>query len=74
MGWEDCSTVERRKDKLGGARVFRGTRVPVEALFESLLGGCTIQQFTEWFQGVEISQVEAVLQHQISTLRTESDK
>ena len=66
--------MERRGDKLGGAWVFRGTRVPVEALFENPLGGCSIHQFTEWFQGVEISQVDAVLLHQISTLRTESDK
>ena len=66
------SVVELRKDKLGGAWVYRGTRVPVEALFENLLGGSTIHRFTEWAPGVEISQVKLVLQHQISTLRIES--
>ena len=69
MDWKDCAVVESRRDKLGGACVFRGTRVPVAALFENLLGGATIHQFIEWFPGVEIFQVEVVLQHQVSTLR-----
>jgi uncharacterized protein (DUF433 family) len=38
MNWKDCEVVESRPDKLSGAWVFRGTRVPVEALFETLLG------------------------------------
>ena len=67
MNWKDCSAVESRKDKLGGAWVFRGTRVPVAALFENLLGEAKIHQFTEWFPGVESSQVQAAIQHQIST-------
>ena len=72
MEWKDCPVVESRRDKLWGAWVFRGTRVPVEAPFENLPGGSTIHQFVEWFPGVEISQVELVLQHQISTLRNQS--
>ena len=51
MNWKDCDAVESRPDKLSGAWVFRGTRVPVEALFENLLGGATLQDFTEWFPG-----------------------
>ena len=51
MDWKDCSAVESRPDKLSGAWVFQGTRVPVEALFENLLGGATLREFTEWFQG-----------------------
>ena len=69
MNWTDCAAVESRKKKLAGTWVFQGTRVPVEALFENLLSEATVHQFTEWFLGVDICQVEVVLQHQISTLR-----
>ena len=69
MDWQGCGAVESRPDKLSGAWVFRGTRVPVEALFENVPEGATIRQFVEWFPGVEPEQVEEVLRHQIRTLR-----
>lgn len=59
--WRQCEAVERDPEKVSGAWVFRGTRVPVEALFENLRDGATEQQFLAWFPGVERSQVEAVL-------------
>ena len=59
--WEKCSAVERDPNKLSGAWVFRGTRVPVSALFENLKDGATVEQFLEWFPGVENWTVEAVL-------------
>ena len=71
MDWKDCDAVESRPDKLSGTWVFRGTRVPVEALFENLLGGATLRDFTEWFQGVELNQVEEVIRHQVQTLKEE---
>jgi len=62
--WNDCDAVERHPEKLGGAWVFRGTRVPLAALFENLRDGASIDQFLEWFPGVQRSQVEAVLEHE----------
>ena len=56
MGWETCSTVERKPDKASGAWVFRGTRVPVYALFDNLSDGATIDEFVEWFRGVDTQQ------------------
>jgi len=50
-------------EKLSGAWVFRGTRVPVSALFENLEGGATVEQFLGWFPGVARAQVDAVLEH-----------
>jgi uncharacterized protein (DUF433 family) len=41
--------------------VFRGTRVPVAALFQNLEGGATVEDFIEWFPGVSETQVEEVL-------------
>ena len=63
LDWSDCPEVERAKDKVSGAWVFRGTRVPVRALFENLETGATIDQFLEWFPGVTSKQVVAVLAH-----------
>jgi len=63
LDWADCPEVERAEDKVSGVWVFRGTRVPVRALFENLETGATIDQFLEWFPGVTSDQVVAVLAH-----------
>lgn len=63
LNWHDCHAVERDAAKVSGAWVFKGTRVPVKALFENLEGGATIDEFLAWFPGVARDQVEAVLQH-----------
>ena len=55
--------MERRVGKVSGAWVFRGTRIPVKALFENLEGGARIDDFVEWFPGVTRKQVEDVLDH-----------
>ena len=56
--------MERDPAKVGGAWVFRGTRVPVAALFENVKEGATVEEFLEWFPGVQRSQVESVLEHE----------
>jgi uncharacterized protein (DUF433 family) len=66
--WEMLDAVERNPDKVSGAWVFRGTRVPVAALFENLRDGATIEQFLEWFPGATRAQVEAVLDYEVMTL------
>lgn len=53
---------------MSGAWVFRGTRVPVRALFENLADGATVDDFLVWFPGVTRKQVEAVLQHAEASL------
>lgn len=60
--WSSCLAVERSSDKVSGAWVFRGTRVPVKALFENLEDGATVDQFLEWFPGVTREQALAVLE------------
>ena len=64
--WEQCTAVERDPDKVSGAWVFRETRVPVSALFENLKDGAIVEQFLEWFPGVDAWKVEAVLAHEAS--------
>jgi uncharacterized protein (DUF433 family) len=63
LDWSQCAAVERTPGKVSGAWVFRGTRLPVKALFENLEGGARVDDFLEWFPGVTREQVEAVLRH-----------
>ena len=69
-GWNSCTAVERSSDKVSGAWVFRGTRVPVKALFENLEDGATVDQFLEWFPGVTREQALAVLEFAEASLAT----
>ena len=62
--WQNCDAVERHPEKYSGAWVFRGTRVPLAALFENLRDGASIEEFLTWFPGVQRAQVEAVLEHE----------
>ncbi len=61
MNWTGCDAIESRIDKLSGAAVFAGTRIPVATLFENLKAGATVDEFLEWFPGSDRSQIEAVL-------------
>ncbi len=62
--WNTCPAIERDPEKVSGAWVFCGTRVPVAALFENLKDGATVEQFLDWFPGVERWQAESVLDHE----------
>ena len=63
LDWSQCQALERSPEKVGGEWLFKGTRVPVRALFENLEGGATINDFLDWFPGVSRAQVELVLRH-----------
>lgn len=69
LDWTTCLAVERDPEKLGGTWVFRGSRVPVNALFENLESGATLDQFLAWFPGVARAQAEAVLEHTARSLQ-----
>jgi uncharacterized protein (DUF433 family) len=66
--WQNCPAVERDPQRVSGAWIFRGTRVPLRALFENLEDGATVNDFLEWFPGVQRSQVQAVLKHMEASL------
>ncbi len=48
---------------LGGTPVFRGTRLPIQTLFDYLADGLTLDYFLETFEGVTREQARAVLRH-----------
>jgi uncharacterized protein (DUF433 family) len=70
LDWTTCPAVERDPQKVSGAWVFRGTRVPVSALFENIEGGATVDQFVQWFPGVAREQIDAVLEHAARSVQT----
>lgn len=68
--WSTCPAVERNPGKVAGDWVFAGTRLPLSALYEHLASGATVEEFVEWFPGVDERQIRAVLEHEAKTLST----
>ena len=54
--------IEVNPSKMSGTPVFRGTRVPIQNLFDCLEEGETIGQFLEQFPTVKREQVNSVLE------------
>jgi uncharacterized protein (DUF433 family) len=54
--------VESVPGKLSGAWVFRGSRIPVSAVFSNLEDGLTLREIVEMFDGLTEDQVKAVLE------------
>jgi uncharacterized protein (DUF433 family) len=63
MDWSTCAAVERDPERVSGAWIFRGTRVPIAALFENLEDGVAVDEFVRLFPGVTLDQVRTVLEH-----------
>ncbi|MDX2179439.1 MAG: DUF433 domain-containing protein [Bryobacteraceae bacterium] len=59
LNWSQCNAVESVPGKLSGEWVFRGTRVPVSAIFENLKSS-SLDEILENFP-VSRAQVQAVL-------------
>lgn len=68
IDWSSCPAVERDPERVSGAWVFRGTRVPVTALFQNLEDGAHVSDFIVWFPGVTLEQARAVLEHAARSL------
>ena len=66
--WSKCPAVESVPGRVSGAWVFKDTRLPVSALFSNLAEGATVQDFIEWFGGVDEAQVRAVLEFIVQDL------
>ncbi len=67
LDWSSCSAVERDLQKVSGAWMFKGSRVPVRALFENLEDGATVDKFLEPFPGISKTQVQAAIRHKCMT-------
>ena len=54
--------IVKNPDILGGTPVFRGTRVPIQALFDYLEGGETLEEFLKRFPTVSREAAVAALE------------
>ena len=61
LDWSQCPTVESIPGKVGGAWVFKDTRMPVSTVFENLESGSSIEEIMEWFD-VTREQIVSVLE------------
>jgi len=72
LDWSRCTAVESVPGKVSGAWVFRGTRIPVAAVFENLEDGLTIDEVAALYDGLTREQVKAVLEFTAQSLETPS--
>ena len=70
LDWSKCPAVESIPGKLSGAWVFRGTRMPVQTVFENLEAGMSVREITEVFD-VTPEEVKAVLHFATESLEKE---
>jgi uncharacterized protein (DUF433 family) len=68
IDWSSCPAVERHPQRVSGVWVFRGTRVPVAALFQNVEDGAQLADFVDWFPGVTLEQARVVLEHAARSL------
>lgn len=71
IDWSKCPAVEQIPGKVGGAWVFKNTRLPLYVLFDNLAGGATVCDFIDWFGGVSESEVSEVLEFAAKELRAD---
>ena len=61
MDWSQCPDVERDPDKLAGAWVVKGSRVPVQAVIDNARDGFSPEAIAEMFEGLAVERVRDVL-------------
>lgn len=70
LDWSQCAAVESVPDKLSGAWVLRGTRMPVATIFQNLEAGASLDDILCWFDGLDREQVKAVIDFAARSLET----
>lgn len=67
LDWSQCPAVESIPGKVSGAWVVKGTRMPVQTIFENLEAGLSVKEITEVFDVTE-QEVKAVLHFAVQSL------
>ncbi len=74
LDWSKCPAVESVPGKVSGAWVFRGTRIPVAAVFENLEDGLSLEDIVSLYDGLAREQVRAVLEFTAESLEIPSSR
>lgn len=62
MDWSKCPDVERVPEKVSGAWLIKGTRVPAQAVVDNAKDGYTAEEIAaEIFEGLPFERVRRVL-------------
>ena len=69
LDWSQCPAVESIPGKVSGAWVFRGTRMPVAAVFENLEDGMSIDELVQLYDGLTREHIQAVLEFAARSLQ-----
>ncbi len=72
MQFQNLITIDA--EILGGQPVFKGTRVPVETLFDYLEAGVSLKEFLDDFPTVSKEQAIAVLEIANKLLTSKNDR
>jgi uncharacterized protein (DUF433 family) len=70
LDWSQCPAVESIPGKVSGAWVFKGTRMPVQTVFQNLEAGMSPQEIAEVFD-VTPEEIRAVLHFAHQSLEKE---
>ncbi len=68
LDWSQCPALESIPGKVSGAWLLRGTRMPVETVFQNIEAGLSIHEITEIFD-VSAEEVRSVLHFASESLR-----
>ena len=72
MTRSSCPVIHRDPEILSGTPVFRGTRVPVQALLDYVEGGHPLADFLDDFPTVTREQAVAVIEYFKETLSSDA--
>jgi len=70
LDWSQCDAVESVPGKVSGAWVFRGTRIPVSAVFANLEDGLPLPEIVSLYDGLTLDRVQAVIDFARRSLET----
>lgn len=63
MDWSNCPDVERNPDKVSGAWLIKGTRIPAETVLDNASDGYTAEQIaSEIYEGLPVDRARRVLE------------
>jgi uncharacterized protein (DUF433 family) len=68
LDWSQCPAVESIAEKMSGAWVLKGTRMPVSAILENIEAGANGEDVLQWYEGLDREQVEAVIEFAVRSL------
>jgi uncharacterized protein (DUF433 family) len=67
------SLITKNPSVLGGRPVFRGTRVPIETLFENLADGLSVDEIVSSYPSLDRDDLVAVLEQACDRVKAEAE-